>query len=367
MQVRHCRLFALLLLAPLVSGGGVHPVTLGIVVPPDEYDAASLLHGAQLAVAEANESGDVPVTLEVRGEHGQWGTAGNDAVILACNRHVDAMIAPSDGAASHLILQVAGRTRVPVATVCSDSSVTEAGVPWAVRVVARTDQQAAALFAAARESIVPSQHWWAVVPSGRPGRAIRRDLEQAGHANAVALDRIVDIGASNTGPDSVVQMVVAANPDGVLLWIPPAEAGTVVASLRTAGYRGFLGGPGPINAPEFVAAAGAAADGVLVSAFQEDADFRARANAFESRFRDCYHTEPDSSAAAAHDAALVLIKTLSHAGDGAGYRQFPLSLSTEGITGMLRFDNSGNRTGMLRVMTWQRGRLTPVPPSRLKS
>src|ERR1019366_9099627 len=183
-------LLAWLLLAPFAGGAGVRQVTLGLVAPPSEPDAASLLRGVQLAVAEANESGDSPVELEVRSEDGQWGTVGNDAVILVCNRHADAIIPPSDGAASHLILQVSGRTRAPVASVCSDSSVTEAGVPWAVRVVPRTDQEAETLFAAARRPDSAPLHWWAVVPTGRPGRAVRRDLETAAHATATQLDRI---------------------------------------------------------------------------------------------------------------------------------------------------------------------------------
>ena len=93
----------------------MRPVKLGLVAPPGEPDATSLLRGVQLAVGEANETGGASVALEVRTENGQWGTVGNDAVILVCDRRVDAIITPSDGAASHLILQVAGRTRVPVA------------------------------------------------------------------------------------------------------------------------------------------------------------------------------------------------------------------------------------------------------------
>ena len=105
-------LVAWLLLAPFAGGVGARPLTLGLVAPPGEPDATSLLRGVQLAVAEANETGDAPVGLEVRSENGQWGSVGNDAVTLVCERHVDAIITPSDGAASHLILQVAGRTRV---------------------------------------------------------------------------------------------------------------------------------------------------------------------------------------------------------------------------------------------------------------
>ena len=230
-------LLAWLFLAPLAGGAGVRQVTLGLVVPPTEPDADSLLRGVQLAVAEANETGDAPVGLEVRSENGQWGTVGNDAVVLVCNRHVDAIITPSDGAASHLILQVSGRTRVPVASLCSDSSVTEAGVFWAVRVVPRTDQEAKALFAATRRPDRSPLHWWAVVPAGRPGRAVRRDLETAARFTSTRLDRIVDGGEPKTDLASLVHMIVAAAPDGMLLWLPPSRAGTVAAALRTARLR----------------------------------------------------------------------------------------------------------------------------------
>lgn len=365
MPVRLRCLLALLMLAPFTGGAEARPVTLGLVVPPGEPDATSLLRGVQLAVAEANETGATLVRLEVRSEDGQWGTAGNDAVVLVCNRHVDAMIAPSDGVASHLILQVASRTRVPVATVCSDSSVTDAGVPWVVRVVPRTDQEAEALFAAVRRLTRAPLHWWAVVPVGRPGRAVRRDIETAARSTATQLDRIVGGGEPKADVASLVHMIIAAAPDGVLIWLPPAQAGIVVAALRAAGFDGCLAGPSPLDSPTFFAAAGAAADDVLVTGFQVDADPRARADRFESRFRERYDAEPDFSAAVAYDAVRVLIETLCRAGGSAGYRQFPLSFPTAGATGILHFDNSGNRTNALQVLTGQQGRFVPILPNKM--
>jgi len=351
---------AWLSLVPFAAGAGSRQVTLGLVVPPAEPDAASLLRGVKLAVAEASGSGDAPVGLEVRGENGQWGTAGNDAAALVSDRHVDAIITPSDGAASHLILQVSGRTRVPVASVCPDSSVTKAGVPWAVRVVARTDQEAEALFAAAQQSVRPPLHWWAIVPAGRPGRAVRRDLEAASRFASTPLDRVVDCGEPNTGVGPLVHPIVTAAPDGVLLWLPPSQAGTAAAALRAAGYGGCLAGPSQLDSPEFVAAAGAAATGTLATSFRADAGLRARADRFERQFHQAYNEAPDFSAAAAYDAARVLIGALRRAGNGAGYRQFPVSLPTEGVTGVLHFDDSGNRIDALRVLTCQQGHFAPI-------
>ena len=357
------RLLAWLLPAALAAGAAARPLTLGLVVPPSEWDATSLLRGVQLAVAEANEADGGPVGLEVRSEEGQWGTAGNDAVMLVCNRRVDAMLTPSDGAASHLILQVAGRTRVPVASVCPDSSVTDAGVIWAVCVVPRTDQAAEALLTAARQPDRAPLHWWAVVPAGRPGRVVRRDLETAARLTATPLDRIVDGDDPKTDAAAVARLIVEAAPEGVLLWLPPARAGAMAAALRNVGYAGCLAGPSPLDSPAFVAAAGAAAAGVLVTGFRADTDLQKRAEPFETQFRRKYDAQPDFSAAAAYEAARVLIEILRRAEAGAGYRQFPLTVPVAGVTGVLHFDSSGNRTDPLQVLTCRDGRFIPIFPN----
>jgi branched-chain amino acid transport system substrate-binding protein len=345
-----------LLLAPHAGGAGVPQVTLGLVAPPSEPDAASLLRGVQLAVAEANENGWATVGLEVRSEDGQWGTAGNDAVFLVSERHVDAILSPSDGDTSHLILQVSGRTQVPVASLCSDSSVTAAGVIWALRVVPRTDREVEALFAAAQGQGRSPLHWWAVVPAGRPGRAVRRDLEKAARRSSTRLDRVLDDENPKADFAALAHRIAEGAPDGVLLWLPPSGTGAMVSALRAAGYPGFLAGPATLDSPAFFAAAGATANGVLVTAFHIDADSRARAEAFERRFQQRYDAKPDFSAAAAHDAAQVLIEALRRAQQGAGARQFPLSAATEGVTGAIHFDGLGNRTDELQVLTCREGR-----------
>ena len=351
------RLLTCLLAAPLACAAGPG-ITIGLVAPPSEPDAASLVRGARLAVEESAESPGAPVVLEVRGENGQWGTVGNDAAALAGDRGVDAMIAPADGASSALVLQVSGRTQVPVASLCPDASVTGAGVPWAVRVVPRADQQAGALFAAGRPA--PIAAWWALVPPDRPGRAARRDLGKAAASRGTRLDRILEAGPD---PAAEARQAAAASPGGVLVWLAPRPAGAAVAALRAAGYRGCVAGPCSIDSPEFVAAAGPAAAGVLVAEYGRDAGLLARAGRFEARFLRRFGTPPDFSAAAAHDAAQVLIENLRRPGDTPAYRRFPPVLPTPGVTGEIRFDASGNRTGALQVLACQQGRFVPATPS----
>ena len=350
---------AWLLLAPLACGAGPHQLRLGIIAPSDGADSPGILRGARLAVADANEAPGTAVTLEVRSEAGQWGSAGNDAVVLVGEKHVDAIIAPSDGAANHLVLQVSGRMRVPVASLSSDSSVMETGVPWAVCVVPRADLEIEALFAA-RKLDPGSPDWWAIVPPGHPGRAIRHDLAKAVRSTRVRLGRALEADAPGSDMTSITRLVVAAAPGGVLVWLPPPQAGAVVAALRRAGYGGTLAGPCSIDSPDFVAAAGAAATGVMAAEFKLDSGTQARANRFEERFILKYGMRPDFSAESAYDAVRVLVDNLRPVGDDAGYRQFPPAHPTEGITGDIHFDPTGNRIGPLQALSCRGGRFIPI-------
>jgi branched-chain amino acid transport system substrate-binding protein len=167
---------------------------------------------------------------------------------------------------------------------------------------------------------------------------------------------VLDDGQSEADFAALVHRIAAGGPDGVLLWLSPSRAGATVAALRAAGYGGRLAGPAQLDSPAFFAAAGAAATGFAVTGFRADAGSRARAQAFERQFQLGYGREPDFSAAAAHDAARVLIEALRRAEVGGGYRQFPLVLPTEGVTGALHFDASGNRTDALQVLTCRDGR-----------
>jgi len=201
--------------------------------------------------------------------------------------------------------------------------------------------------------------WCAVVPEGRPGRMVRRDLERAiRHANARMVS-IIETGEPKQDAVALTRAIVSAKPGGVLIWLPPSDAGSLAAALRTAGYAGRLAGPGPLDSPEFLAAAGPAANGTLVAEFSLDADHRARAEQFGMRYRSRFGCAPDFSAAAAYDAAGLLIQLLRQAGNGDSLSQFPVSVAADGVTGVMDFDKLGNRTDALAVLTCQDGRFVP--------
>jgi len=168
-------------------------------------------------------------------------------------------------------------------------------------------------------------------------------------------------------PAAKARQIVAAAPDGVLIWLAPQEAGKVAAALRAAGYGGRLAGPSPLDSPGFISAAGAAANGVCIAGFFADENARERARDFQRRFLGRFTEAPDFTAAAAHDAAVVLIEALRHGKGGSAGSPFPLALPITGVTGILHFDNQGNRTDPLQVMFCEKGCFIPLGHGGTKS
>ena len=309
-----------------VSAGAL--IVIGLLLPPGEPEAESIQRGARLAVEQANAAG-ASIRLAVRGRKGAWGSDASEAARLVEDDGAVALIAPPDGAGTHLVLQIAGRTGVPIASLCPDRSVTGTAVPWMVRVAPSGAEEARALFEGSRVS-----RWLAVVPQGRAGREAARDLASTAGSRSLA---VVEEGQGAPLEDQVREGRV----EGVLLWIAPEPAARLARALRGSGYTGTLAGPSRLAARSFRAAAGAAADGVLVASLRPEPG--SAGTAFAAQFQSLFGQEPDPSAVLAHDAALLLIRLVQSFGTDGARRAFPLLRPVPGASGPLVFDAHGNR------------------------
>jgi ABC-type branched-subunit amino acid transport system substrate-binding protein len=328
---------------------------IGLLLPPEEPESASLREGATLGVELANKALGVRYRLIIRGRTGPWGADGVEAARMATDDGALGLIAPPDGAASHLVLQVSGRTGVPVVSLCADSSVSRTGVPWAVRMVARTEDEATALFAH-----WPAARWTALIPGGRSGREIARDLRTAATTGQYTLGQIIEVLPSSTNAESPARQVVLDHPAAVLLWLDPIRAGQFVRALRAVGFTGTLAGPGRLRSPVFAAAAGSDLEGFVAPAPALDTDAADALQSFSDVFRARYGHEPDPTAEAAGDAATLLIHILRNSGEHPARETFPLSFSCGGTSGPLTFDAQGNRKMILQLFRAHQGHYIPI-------
>lgn len=326
-----------------VPARAAEPLRVGLLLSPEEAFRESLRQGAQLAVSRFNATSSQPLELVIRGRPGQWGDDADEAGRLVLDDAVRVLISPPGAVATHLALQVAGRTRTPVIALCPDASVSGAGIPWMVRLVPTT--------AAELKCLAGPGRWQLLAPAGRPARELEREADRLRAAAAAAgtntLLTVVPIepeGVTDASIERQSRALAAERPDGVLLWLDPQPAARRLRALRTAGFAGPTGGCGWLRSPVFLDAAGEAARG-----------FRVAAMLREDRGPTPTTAELDAAGLVAFDAVGLAAEALRRAGERPfGQVLGPGDFGT-GATGPWRFDRTGNREVRLGVRVWDGG------------
>jgi len=341
-------------LSPAAAAMASTNVVIGLLLPPEETEAASLRAGALLAIEQVNKVAS-NASLVIRGRVGQWGADGEEAARMVLDDGAQALVAPPNGAATHLALQVAGRTAVPVVSLCADSSVSRTGVPWMVRIVPTTLEEGRFLLSRLNANNPDPPQWVALVPDGRPGREVAHDLNQAAAAAHQKLKRVYEVSSTRTNFGALVAQVLNDQPAGVLVWLDPTLAGNCTKGLRQAGLAGKLAGPSRCNSPAFLAASGGESEGFTVPGMVVDGAGEGRLRAFLDAFRKRFGIDADLTAAESYDATCLLVHILKETPPQSLARAFPLRSSSAGVSGELRFDTEGNRKVSLRLLTARRG------------
>jgi ABC-type branched-subunit amino acid transport system substrate-binding protein len=333
------------------------PLRIGVLLPPEEEQSASIREGALLAQDQASKTYQTNIQIIIRGRAGQWGADADEAARMVTDDGVAGLVAPPNGAASHLVLQVSGRTAVPVVTLCGDSLLTRTGVPWMLRVAPRTGEEAQALFLGISNSASHKpQRWAAIVPEGRAGREIAHDLRQAASDSHCEFAGIVEVPRSCISYEKTRTETLNCHPEGILIWLAPIPAGRLVSEFRNAGFTGALAGPGWLESASFISSAQEALEGFVIprSAKSEASD--TLCSSFEAAYRGRWGHAPDAMAAISYDAVMVLVHLIQSTSQALNHR-FPPDFSEPGVTGELRFDAEGNRKLKLELLKGQRGAL----------
>lgn len=335
-------------------------VKIGLLLPPDEPQGTSVREGVLLARDHANAAGTNHVEIIIRGRSGQWGADGVEAARMVTDDEVDGLIAPPGGAATHLTLQVSGRTAIPVVSLCADSSTGRTGVPWTLRVVPRTEDEARALFEGLKGAVSEkTNRWTAIVPDGRAGREISKDLSRAAHASRVSLGKIVEINTALTNTTGIRVKSMETRPEAILVWLPPVAAAQIAREFRTGGYKGLLAGSSRLRSQEFIVAAGDAFEGFIIPAIDVDTN-QARQAAFSFSYQESWHHEPDEIAAASYDAAMLLSYLLRQPEFQTSPHRLAPNFSWPGVTGDLSFDSEGNRKVRLILLRGHQQKFVPI-------
>ncbi|MFU8876170.1 branched-chain amino acid ABC transporter substrate-binding protein [Micromonospora sp. SL4-19] len=327
---------------PGEGGGAPRPrgeITFGVLAPLSGDLAErgqDLVDGAQLAAAELNDEGgvlgrQVKVAVEdggctpATGEQGATGLAAKKVVGVVGGLCEDAAVAAAKAVA-------AAGTPFLVSSARADRLI-EAGVPSVFPMEATVYQEALA-----------AVHWMgyrspqrvAVLDDGSPASQ---------RLSGLVTDRVkadgLTVSRHSTGPDlAKLASTVTASKADFVYWTGAAESGgRLVSALRQAGYTGYFMASAESDSPEFLQAAGGAAEDAFLTTAAGPRLLPAAAD-WAARFKDRYGRDPGRDAMQAYDALRALAQAVRQAGDTAPSKvvdNIPRLENFTTFTGALRF------------------------------
>ena len=122
-------------------------IAIGLLLP--DHTHSDVIKAAELAIEQANAEGgykNQEFRLVVRTAEGFWGAGSKESVSLVYEDQVQAIIGSLDARNGHLAEQVATKSHLTyIETYATEPTLSQAFVPWFMRVVPNDNQQAATI------------------------------------------------------------------------------------------------------------------------------------------------------------------------------------------------------------------------------
>jgi len=332
--------------AVVVKIGQVSPLT-----GPQAHLGKDNDNGARLAIEELNAKGvtigGAKVKFELLSEDDQ---ADPKTGTIVAQKLVDARVA---GVIGHLN----SGTTIPASKIYNDAGIpqispsatnpkyTNQGYKGAFRVMANDVQQgrvlgeyAVARLGAKKIAIIDDRTAY--------GQGLADEFEKAAKAGGAAIvgrDYTTD---KATDFRSILTNVKARQPDLLFYGGMDAQAGPMVAQMKTLAVKArFLAGDGS-QSLEFIKLAGAAADGVVASTPGLPLDKMPGGKGFAERFAARYG-QIQIYAPYAYDAVMTLVTAMQRANSTQPAKYLPelAKISLQGVTGPIAFDEKGDLRG----------------------
>ena len=320
------------------------PVKIGLLITDSTSIAAS--RGAELAVERANASGGFigrPFRLVIRNLDGPWGTGSKQAVDLVFEEKVWGLIGSHDGRNAHLVEQVAAKARVVYISAWSgDPTLTQAFVPWLFNSIPNYDQQAEAILkdiysGSSKEncSVICDDEY----DSRSALKSLIRKSDEKDHTRPV----VMHLESPGRNISMVSEEVIKSSSGSVVILCQPSVTIKLVEvlrqkkpSLRLFSIITSLN-ENKLNEKELMELNNT----VFTPSVESDHKI---ASSFRDEYYSLYGRNPGYVAAAAFDAANLLLLAIRSAGsdDREIIQKSLYSMNYNGVTGTISFDARGN-------------------------
>jgi len=343
---------------------------LGTDNPNSPYGIA-MLHGAQLAIEDANAHGGYhgkPFALKVHDDLPLWGASAMEIVKMRYQDHDWAMLGSVNGASTHIALRATLKLELPIMnTATNDPTETETRVPWLLRTFPDDRQQGYALadyifnqLKLKNVGVLRSTSRY-----GRLGDSIFiRMARRMGHQPVVEVKYAPDAKDFSGQLQTLKRLGI----DGLVVWGNAEQAGLILKQMRAMGMKQPVFGSSRVAYPEVVKIAGPAAEGLVAVCAMDPERHDPKWLAFRAQFMKRFKAEPDPYASYAYDGMSILIAAIQKAGLNRArimdaLRQYAMK-EYHGVSGDAFFDYTLNNIAPVTFAKIENGQFVYWPERR---
>jgi ABC-type branched-subunit amino acid transport system substrate-binding protein len=374
----------------LYSGAGrdipdpkdVSEVRIGFLGPiekqADQVFGLRMLHGAQLAIDEANARGGyggTPFRLMIHDDYNNWqrgaeyggrpttsaiwGSPSDEAVKMIYDDQDWAIFGSISSESTHIILRVALKAEIPIVNSAStDPTIPETYIPWyftdiqddrvqcytlARRIFTELGLKRAALLR------INSRY-------GRMGVGKFRDAaRRLGHPVVIEQKFL----PGDTDFRRALRIIRDSRADSIVLWADEAQAAEILNEMHELGMHQRVLGSYRTLGDELLGKAGPAAEGFEAVYPYDPTRSDPKWLGFNERYEAQYRERPEQFAALAYDAMNILLKAICEAGLNRARIQDALYqvYRYDGVTGRMVFDPLNKNVGPMYLGTVHDGKI----------
>ena len=360
---------------------------------PDQVFGVRMLHGAQLAVEEANARGGYggrPFRLMLHNDYDNWqaktvygedrptdptiwGSASNEVAKMVYDDEDWAIFGSISSESTHIALRVALKAEIPIVNSAStDPTIPETYIPWYF-IDLQDDRVQSFTLSRRIFSDLGLKRVAILRVNNRYGRfgviKLRDAARRLGHP--IVIEQKFMPG--DTDFTRQLKVIASSRADGIVLWTDEIPAANILKQMHALGMKQRVFGSYRTLGPELLSEAGPAAEG-FEAVFPYDPTRKdPKWLDFNRRFDARFHEQPEQFASLAFDAMNALLDSICRAGLNRARIHDALAdiEQYDGVTGHMVFDPNQKNVAPMFLGTVHNGEIryrvatmekTPAPP-----
>ncbi|MBI3039853.1 ABC transporter substrate-binding protein [bacterium] len=258
--------------------------------------------------------------------------------------------------------RICEKARVPLITAVSTNPfITRVNFRYSFRCLSDDDVQARALLQHTSKSL--NLRRIAIIhDSNKYGSQGARTYESLSSQEGQLIVAKEEYEGGDTNFSAQLQRIRGSNPDGILVWGLFKESALIVRQIREMGIAVPIFGGDGMAVKDFLFLAGPSGDGVVLTFPFIPSNGGEKARDFVTKYKRAFGTEPDSFAAHAYDAFMILSHALvnSEGSPPSVREELAKKKEYEGVCGKGGFDSTGNETRPVFLAQVDSGQFAPM-------